>query len=71
MFPHREIKIQSFRKQSSNKGHIMNEFQKFLCVVNRHKETNFLEFWIFWLRSFFGPFLDVMDQKMTGAKKSQ
>ena len=56
MFPRTKIKIQSFRKQSSKKGHSMNGFQKFLCVVNRHEESDFLVFWIFWLRSFFGHF---------------
>ena len=56
MIPQREIKIQSFRKQSSKKGHGMNGFQKFLCVVNRHEESDFLEFWTFLLRSFFGHF---------------
>ena len=42
MFPQREIKIQSFRKQSSKKGHSMDEFQKFLRVVDGHEKTDFL-----------------------------
>ena len=42
MFPQREIKIQSFRKQSSKKGHSMNKFQKFLRVVDGHEKTDFL-----------------------------
>ena len=36
----------------------MNGFQKFLCVVNEHEETNFSVF-----RIFFIIFLDVIDQK--------
>ena len=71
MFPRTKIKIQSFRKQSSKKGHGMNGFQKFLRVVNRHEESDFLEFWTFLLRSFFGHFLDVMDQKNGRSQKSQ
>ena len=57
MFPWTEIKIQSFRKQSSKKGLILIGFQKFFCVVNGHEESDFFVFWIFWLRSFFGHFL--------------
>ena len=44
MFPQREIKIQSFRKQSSKKGHSMNGFQKFLYAVDGHEESDFLVF---------------------------
>ena len=57
MFPWTEIKIQSFRKQSSKKGLILIGFQKFFCLVNGHEESDFFVFWIFWLRSFFGHFL--------------
>ena len=42
MFPQREIKIQSFRKLSSKKGHRMNEFKRFLRVVGGHEKTDFL-----------------------------
>ena len=42
MFPQTKIKIQSFSKQSSKTGHSMNEFQKFLRVVDGHEKTDFL-----------------------------
>ena len=47
MFPWTEIKIQSFKKQSSKKGLILIGFQKFFCVVNEHEESDFFVFWIF------------------------
>ena len=58
MFPQREIKIQSFRLQSSTKGHIMNEFQKFLLKVKIqffHARQPREE--IFEIRSYCGLFL--------------
>ncbi len=52
-----EIKIQSFRKQLWKKASSMHKFQKFFCVVDRHEQTEFLVFWLFWLlRSFFDQF---------------
>ena len=68
--PHLEIKIQNFRKQSFKKAHSMNEFQKILCLVDRHEETDYLVFLLFLAPvSFWSIFQDVIDQKMTGSKK--
>ena len=44
----------------------MNGFQKFLCVVNRHEET---DFFVFLAPVIFCHFLDVMDQKNGRSKK--
>ena len=45
----------------------MNEFQKFLCVLDRHEKTDFLLKQIFCSGHFFDP--SNHDQKMTRAKK--
>ena len=52
------------------KGFCMNEFQKFLRVLDRHEKTDFLLQQIFLLGSFFGHFLWFDgSKKMAGAKK--
>ena len=43
MFPWTEIKIQSFREQSSKKGVILIGFQKFFYVVNGHENYQQLQ----------------------------
>ena len=42
----------------------MNRFQKCLCMVDGHEINDFLLFWIFLLRSFFGHFF-----RRDGSKK--
>ena len=66
----KEIKIQSFRKQSSKKGHSISGFQKFLCVLTGMKKLFFLYFKFFGSGHFLVIFSDVMDQKNGRSKKS-
>ena len=53
-------KNSKFQKTVIKKAHSMKRFQKFLCVVDGHEAIDFLVFWLFWLRSFFGPFLVIL-----------
>ena len=55
-------KNSKFQKTVIKKAHSMNRFQKFLCVVDGHEETDVLVFWLFWLWLFLWfIFQDLMD----------